>query len=451
VAKRKITYRELLDGILPVSKLPFKDRFEIQKALENSDEAALQDLTVSVAGKLELQGFLRKISEEKSSTETVLKYRNLLTAESVTIRVLGKKDEEDGLVKKIAPPFPWRESRTTVHQMKQIIAMDDRLLSRDEKLLSGPAEVLHLVVRTTPDILGCDRACFFFSKEAEAHSAVASVGAPDQSYFLDQAERWVIRDGFIVHIPDLEAYFERNPVSTPPAYGSMAMARVGNSSPLAGVLQTWSKEKHFFDDDRLALLEIIAHNCGLLLNRYSRLEKLVFRDSLTGVYNRSYFYIQLSNETARAEREGSSLALSIVDIDDFKTFNERYGYEGGNAVLSGLAATLSENVRPFDSVARWGGEEFAVVLSSPVVEHDAFTICERLRSTIENSTYTITALDGSRHQVSVTASSGSAIYPVDAQDSKDLWKKAELALKWAKRHGKNRTVFWSAVRGEADK
>ena len=309
-----------------------------------------------------------------------MRFRNLLTAESLVIRVPGKK-EEDELIKKIAPPFPWRESRTSVRQMKQIIAMDDRILTRDEKLLSGPAEVLRLVVQTTPDILGCDRACFFFSRESGEHATVPSVGVQDQAYFLEQAERWVVGDGMIVHIPDLEAYFAHYPVPSPPPYKSMAMARVGDSSPLAGILQTWSTARHFFDDDKLALLEIIAHNCGLLLNRYSRLEKLVFRDSLTGVYNRSYFYIQLSNETARAEREGSSLALSIVDIDDFKTFNEQYGYEGGNAVLSGLAATLSENVRPFDSVARWGGEEFAIVLSSPVAEEDAFAICERLRNT----------------------------------------------------------------------
>jgi len=449
LGKLSITYKQLLERILPISHLPFKDRVQIHNALAEAGEEVLRELAIATAEKLEARGLLRKIFEEESPAGRTVRYRNLLTAESFTIRI-PRMEEEEELVRKIAPPYPWRDSRTSVKQMKQIIAMDDRIITGDDKLLSGPAEVLRLVTQTTPDILGCDRACFYFARDSGESPAEGPVEDSGERYFMDQAESWVLRDRFMVYVPDLEAYLKRFPSPSPPPYLSMAMAPVGTGESLSGVLQVWSKKKGFFGHDRLALLEVVAHNSGLLLSRYTKLERLVFRDSLTGVYNRPYFHIQLGNEMARAERENTSLALSILDIDDFKSFNEKFGYEGGNAVLNGIAATLSENVRPFDSVARWGGEEFAIVLSSPVAEEDALAICERLRIAVQDSTYSVTALDGSRHQISVTASAGAAIYPTDAQDGKDLWRKAELALKWAKKHGKNKVVFWSSVRGELE-
>jgi diguanylate cyclase (GGDEF)-like protein len=75
-----------------------------------------------------------------------------------------------------------------------------------------------------------------------------------------------------------------------------------------------------------------------------------------------YYDLQIRNEIARAQREQSSLALLIADIDDFKSFNTSFGYEAGNQVLVQVAAALRAGVRPFDTVARWGGEEFAVLL-----------------------------------------------------------------------------------------
>ena len=93
----------------------------------------------------------------------------------------------------------------------------------------------------------------------------------------------------------------------------------------------------------------------------------MFVDPLTTVYNRSYYDLQIRNEIARAQREQSSLSLLICDIDDFKSFNTSFGYEAGNQVLVQVAQTLRAGVRPFDTVARWGGEEFAVLLTPPVV------------------------------------------------------------------------------------
>ena len=136
------------------------------------------------------------------------------------------------------------------------------------------------------------------------------------------------------------------------------------------------------------------------------------------------------------------MALVIADIDDFKRFNTIYGYEGGNAVLKQVAQIFKRAVRPFDTVARWGGEEFAVILTSPIERMDAETTAERLRTLVAEGEHAITGLDMLEHQVHVTVSIGVALYPADARTAADLWLRANQALLLAKTPPKNQVVFW---------
>ena len=169
----------------------------------------------------------------------------------------------------------------------------------------------------------------------------------------------------------------------------------------------------------------------------------MFIDPLTSAYNRSYFDLQVRNEMARAQRRSASIAMCIVDIDDFKSFNTMFGYEAGNQVLVQVAQALRSEVRPFDTVARWGGEEFAVLLTAPVIEQDVRTISERLRNAVERQVVRIDALDGTTHRVVVTVSIGVAMYPEHQATAADLWRAANQALLIAKRPPKNQVVFYS--------
>jgi diguanylate cyclase (GGDEF)-like protein len=187
---------------------------------------------------------------------------------------------------------------------------------------------------------------------------------------------------------------------------------------------------------------LLADTVGGLTERAARIEKLVFVDALTGVYNRAYFDLQVQVEMARAQREQSSMALCIADIDDFKTFNTAYGYEAGNQVLAQVAQALKHAVRPFDIVARWGGEEFAVMLTAPVAADDVETVSERLRATVERQLVELEGLDRKHHRVGVTVSAGVALFPDHASNAQELWRAANQALLAAKRPPKNRVVFF---------
>jgi diguanylate cyclase (GGDEF)-like protein len=209
-----------------------------------------------------------------------------------------------------------------------------------------------------------------------------------------------------------------------------------------GHLEIYSNAPSAFEPDDLALVALLADFSGGVLERAARIERLMFVDPLTNAYNRSYFDLQMQNEMARAHREGASIALCIVDIDNFKSFNTKYGYRAGNEVLVQVSGALRRAVRPFDTVSRWGGEEFAVLLTAPVTAPDVAAVTERLRTLVEKQVVTLDGLDGRSHRVSVTVSIGVSLYPDHAGTDEDLWSAANQALLEAKRPPKNQVVFF---------
>jgi diguanylate cyclase (GGDEF)-like protein len=170
----------------------------------------------------------------------------------------------------------------------------------------------------------------------------------------------------------------------------------------------------------------------------ARLHRIVERqalvDGLTGLANRRSAEETLRTELARAARSGEELALVLVDLDGFKAVNDRHGHPAGDAVLREFAGRLRQAVREIDLAARWGGEEFCLVLPTSDGEGGAY-VAERARAALESRA--IVLPDGT--QVHVTASFGVASYPAHA-DANGLVAAADEALYCAKREGKNRVV-----------
>jgi diguanylate cyclase (GGDEF)-like protein len=176
-----------------------------------------------------------------------------------------------------------------------------------------------------------------------------------------------------------------------------------------------------------------------MLENNKHLEKMVSVDRLTQLHNRNHYDTQLPLEMERAIRNKKSLAFLIMDIDDFKLVNDRYGHDVGDRVLKIVAQGARDHLRKIDLLFRYGGEEFIALLPGAGKE-PAERTAERIREVISKLKYTLE--DG--REVGVTISIGGCIFPNDAQKELDLFRKADDALYHSKKEGKNRVTFYEA-------
>ena len=224
--------------------------------------------------------------------------------------------------------------------------------------------------------------------------------------------------------------------------GSLLVIGMGDEATgWHGALLMQDPEPEHFTPDRLALAQMVAQHFQSLLSTSIRLQGLIFYDFLTGIYNRSYFEEQLQREIAVADRRGHSMGLLIIDVDDFKSFNTRYGYEGGDHVLATVACVLKAGLRNTDTLARYGGEEFVAILAPPVPRDEARLISERLRAVVAEEPFTMGGLDGNTVTERVTVSIGGVLYPEGGRNAHDLWNGANRLLLEAKTRGKNQVRF----------
>jgi len=159
-------------------------------------------------------------------------------------------------------------------------------------------------------------------------------------------------------------------------------------------------------------------------------------DSLTNFPNRALFQDRLEHALAHAHRRHNKAALISVDIDRFKAINEAFGHRVGDLVLQEAANRLKKIIRSEDSVARFGGDEFVVLLGDMKNSDDLFETIERLRSVF----YSPVILDGK--EIHVTLSVGASIFPDDASDKYSLMRHADTALYHAKASGRNSTKIF---------
>lgn len=127
------------------------------------------------------------------------------------------------------------------------------------------------------------------------------------------------------------------------------------------------------------LLSVTGFTTGGMIQR---LHVSSHTDYVTGLWNRRYFYLRLDEEEARATRKNAQLCVAMIDIDNFKAINDRYGHAAGDMLLADLATMFRKNVRETDIVTRWGGDEFAIIFSGASLM-EAYEIMERIRQTVE--------------------------------------------------------------------
>lgn len=205
-----------------------------------------------------------------------------------------------------------------------------------------------------------------------------------------------------------------------------------------GVLHVQRAESQPFTEEEQQLLATIGTSLSLTLRNadaHQNLQNMALRDPLTGVFNRRALDEPLMRELKTGLRYGAPACLMILDLDYFKTVNDRLGHTAGDLVLRELASLMTDTVRAVDTVGRYGGEEFAIILPHTSIEQ-AQPLAERLRHLIETHAFDVE--DGT---VRLTASIGIAEVCNPAIASVEDWvNAADTALYDAKMQGRNRVV-----------
>jgi len=226
--------------------------------------------------------------------------------------------------------------------------------------------------------------------------------------------------------------------------GSMISAPIVAKDQLLGVLNLHKADIEGFNETDIQLIRATTNQLAVAIENsqlYEKTRLLSNTDELTNIPNRRYFQAILRREFAHAQRFNSSFSVIMIDIDHFKRFNDTFGHMNGDLTLSQVANILLQNTRGVDQVARFGGEEFIVLLSNTNKE-GACLVAEKLRHAVAVEEFFLSGKDGVTIKEKVSISLGIAEYPHDSTELEVLIEKADKALYAAKDAGRNRAVSW---------
>lgn len=227
----------------------------------------------------------------------------------------------------------------------------------------------------------------------------------------------------------------------PPSVRSFISVPMIVQENLIGVLNVSHSRPRAFTQDDVRILSILAGQAAVTIERTEvlrSLEQMAITDGLTHLINRRHFETRLLEEIKRADRYSVPMSLCMMDLDNFKLINDRYGHSVGDIVLSETAGIIRGIVRDTEIVARYGGEEFVMILPQ-TLPHDALIAAERIRSTVQSHLFR----SDSGAAIPVTISIGLAGYPEHASTRDELVQRADAALYMAKEQGRNRVALYT--------
>jgi diguanylate cyclase (GGDEF)-like protein/PAS domain S-box-containing protein len=219
----------------------------------------------------------------------------------------------------------------------------------------------------------------------------------------------------------------------------------GQKNGPLGVLGAYTQARRRFTADELNFLQSIANNIAVAIERKSAEERFAYLaqfDALTGLPNRHLFQDRVAQTMAQARRSGRAMAVLFIDLDRFKLVNDAQGREAGDRLLQAAALRLSQTVRGGDTVGRFGGDEFGVVLANLGKPGDASLVAQKIIDALARPV----ELDG--HETYITASIGISIYPADAAEPETLLANADAAMYRAKEQGRNHYEYFTREMNE---
>jgi diguanylate cyclase (GGDEF)-like protein len=237
------------------------------------------------------------------------------------------------------------------------------------------------------------------------------------------------------------------PAPGEPSSGSVIAVPLKSSGTVIGVLDLFDRlDAELFDDRDLATIRTFASQATVAIDNvllHDEAQRLSITDGLTGLWNYRYFTMTVGKEIERSARFGRPLALLMLDIDLFKSVNDTYGHQRGDAVLVELAGRIRGQVRDVDTVARYGGEEIVVILPE-TDEAGAAQAAERICDAVRRRPFG----EPGQAEVDVTVSIGAAVFPTHGGSSTTLLRRADEALYQAKDAGRDTWRLASAPAAE---
>ncbi len=211
-----------------------------------------------------------------------------------------------------------------------------------------------------------------------------------------------------------------------------------------GVLLVQSKRSRTFDPEDEQLLRIVADQVAVALDNarhHAEVRRQARLDSLTQVLNHGAFVAEVHNHAEKAASSGDSLSLIMLDVDNFKAYNDRFGHVAGDAALRTTVQAIRSHVKSRDAIGRWGGEEFGIILVGATKEQ-AGLVADRIQTTLAS----LTPIDElGRKMPAPTVSQGIATFGEDAKDANELVDIADRMLYRAKEGGRNQVQIAGAA------
>ena len=211
---------------------------------------------------------------------------------------------------------------------------------------------------------------------------------------------------------------------------------------IIGSLILASRKPNAYSGRQIKLLERVALQIAAPIENaqlYARLEQKSRVDEITGLFNRQHFEERLKEEVSRHSRYGDVFSIFMLDLDNFKAYNDVYGHPAGDILLNHVGGIVKNSVRDADQAFRYGGDEVVVILPQ-TARDDAYVVAERVREQI--------AGEMEKKAITVTCSIGLASYPTDGVITGELVDVADSALYYAKRTGGNRVYLSSKIPSE---
>ncbi|MFH1305439.1 MAG: sensor domain-containing diguanylate cyclase, partial [Candidatus Omnitrophota bacterium] len=303
-------------------------------------------------------------------------------------------------------------------------------------------EIIRIVSEETFNIYGQGKRTLVFTFDQmrkELNLAYVSKGRNRAAFAAKNGgifDRWVLKNMKSLLVKDArkDFRFSVNGEEAKDDAVSLIVKPLVIDNNVLGLVRVDSLSESAFGQHELRILDIIGELAAVALENarlYRQTEELAIKDGLTGLYVHRYFRERLGEEVKRALHSKSFFAFLMLDIDDFKKFNDKYGHISGDAVLKNVGHVLKTMASAGDVVARYGGEEFAFLVIN-CDRKKAVALAEDIRLKIQNSPIVLR-----REKCSVTVSIGVAVFPEDANDENGIISQADRQLYLAKEKGKN--------------